>query len=225
MFTGLVEAVGTVGGRRADDGGVVFEIASEIAAGFSGGESVCVDGVCLTVTETAEDRFTVEAVRTTLSRSTLGDYRTGRRVNLERALEPGDRLGGHWVQGHVDGVGRVAEVEPAGETVFLRVELPGAVARTTIRHGSLAVDGVSLTVNDLARKGGGTAVAELAIIPYTWEHTALDRLAPGDRVNLEADVMGKYVAKLLDPYLEQLPGRAGPPGAGSPGPDADSDDE
>lgn len=218
MFTGLVEAVATVRAKEADEGGVVFTLSSPVSSELAEGESLAVDGACLTVLDAAEGTFRVEAVRTTLGRTTLGDYREGRRVNLERALRPDQRLGGHLVQGHVDAVGEVEEVEPAGETVFLRIRLPAEVARVTIPHGSIAVDGVSLTVNRLLEGRGEGPVAEVAIIPYTWERTALDRLSPGDRVNLEADLMGKYVEKLLRPYVNGVLGTA--PEAGDGGTDA-----
>lgn len=196
MFTGLVEGVGTVRGREPRDAGVAFAVASPLAAELEEGESVAVDGVCLSVAGHEAGAFRVEAIRTTLGRTTLGDHRPGRRVNLERSLRVGDRLGGHLVQGHADGVGEVVSVEPAGETVFVRFRMPAEVARVTVRRGSIAVDGVSLTVNELDGR-----VAEVAIIPYTWEHTAMDRLEPGSRVNLEADLMGKYVERLLRPHL------------------------
>lgn len=195
MFTGLVEAVGEVVERAPREGGVAFTVACPFAGELEEGESVAVDGVCLSVTGRDERAFRVEAIRTTLGRSTLGGFEAGRRVHLERALRVGDRLGGHMVQGHVDGVGEVTSVERAGETVFVRFSLPEAVARVTVLHGSIALDGVSLTVNGLEDE-----VAEVAIIPHTWEHTAMDRLRAGDRVNLEADLMGKYIERLVRPY-------------------------
>lgn len=196
MFTGLVEAVGRLVGREARGEGVSLRIrAPELARDLHEGESVAVDGVCQTVTRRDGETLTVVAVRTTLARTTLDDFAPGRPVNLERSLRADSRLGGHFVQGHVDGVGTVAEVQRAGETVFVRVELTAEVARLTVPLGSLAVDGVSLTVNRLEGR-----VAELAIIPYTWSHTALSRLVEGDRVNLEADLIAKYVSKLVEPY-------------------------
>lgn len=199
MFTGLVEAIGTVEDREPMEGGVRLTVASELAPDLAEGDSVAVDGACLTVTGTAEGRFRVEAMETTLSKTTLGGLETGRRVNLERALRAGDRLGGHLVLGHVDGVGTVSGVEPSEASVVVKIDLPAEVARTTVLHGSLTVDGVSLTVASL-----DGPVAEIAIIPYTWEHTTLDRLRPGCRVNLEADVLGKYVGELIRPYLDLL---------------------
>lgn len=198
MFTGLVQRVGTVVDReRLGDGGLSFRVrAPGFGGGLEEGESVAVDGVCQTVVERSPDVFGFQAIRTTLSRTTLADFGTGRRVNLERSLRAGDRLGGHLVQGHVDGVGEVAAVEPAGETVLVRIALPDAVAPLVVPLGSIAVDGVSLTVNRLDGD-----VAEVAIIPYTWSHTALDRLESGARVNLEADLVARYLRKLAAPYL------------------------
>lgn len=196
MFTGLVEAIGTVLSREPLGEGVTIQVE---AAGFAeelvAGESVTVDGVCQTVIERKEKSFAFQSVRTTLSRTTLGSLVTGRRVNLERALRPTDRLGGHIVQGHVDGLAEVQSVERAGETVYIRVLLPPEVAEVTVDYGSLALDGVSLTVNSLEGD-----VAELAIIPYTWSRTNLSRLGPGDRMNVEADLVGKFVRRLLGPY-------------------------
>lgn len=204
MFTGLVEATGTIRARDPVEKGAALRIASDLVPELEAGDSVAVDGVCLTVTRTSGKAFRVEVVQTTLKKTTLGQLEAGRTVNLERALRAGDRLGGHLVQGHVDGVGTVSEVEHAGETVLVRIELPATVARTTVLHGSLTVDGVSLTVAGLE-----DPVAEVAVIPYTWEHTTLDRLCPGDRVNLEADVLGKYVEKLLRPYLDRMDAATG----------------
>lgn len=206
MFTGIVEAVGRIRERDRREGGIRFRIhAPALAADLLEGESVSVDGVCLTVAEAHGDGFGVDTVETTLRRSTLEGWEPGRPVNLERALSLGDRLGGHLVQGHVDGVGRVRSVERTGDTVHVEVELPEEVLRVTVPRGSLAVDGVSLTVAELSG-----SVAEVAIIPYTWSRTALDRLAAGSRVNLEADLIGKYVARLAQPYRRDA---EDPPGA------------
>lgn len=200
MFTGLIEAVGRVGHREPLAEGVRFRIESQdLGPLLSAGDSIAVDGVCQTVVSSSDQGFEVEAIRTTLSRTTMAEYQPSRLVNLERAVRAGDQLGGHLVQGHVDAVGRVTEVRPAGETVFVGVALPEDVARVTVSLGSLAVDGVSLTVNDL-----DDGVAELAIIPHTWHHTNLDRLSPGVGVNLEADLIAKYVERLLSPHIARL---------------------
>lgn len=210
MFTGIVRATGRIVERRAGGEGIVFRVeAPEIADRLGPGDSIAVDGVCQTVTASRAPEIEFHAVRTTLSRTTLGSWEPGRQVNLEPPLAAGDALGGHLVQGHVDGVAPVLEVEPAGETVFLRIRLPREVARVTVLHGSLAVDGVSLTVNAL-----DADVAELAIIPYTWTRTALSRLRVGDGVNVEADLIGKYVRKLVEPYGRE-PRAPGPERTGS----------
>jgi riboflavin synthase len=197
MFTGLVRSIGTVDLREAYAKGIRFGVeVPDLASELRAGDSVAVDGVCQTVVQADERRIEFEAIRTTLSRTTLGDWELGRMVNLEPPLHGGDRFGGHLVQGHVDGVADVVSVEEAGETVFVRIQLPTDVAAVTVLYGSLAVDGVSMTVNALDGD-----VAELAIIPYTWTHTAFSRLRPGGRVNVEADLIGKYVSKLLQPYF------------------------
>lgn len=193
MFTGLIEAVGVVRGRRELDRGARLVIEAPFAVELERGESVSVDGACLTAETRDETSFTTTVVQTTLDRTTVGGYEPGRRVNLERALRAGDRLGGHFVQGHVDAVGEVVGIERRGETILLAVLLPKDVATTTVERGSLAVDGVSLTVSGLEG-----SVAEIALVPHTWSHTALDRLEPGAAVNLEADLLGKYVARLVD---------------------------
>lgn len=207
MFTGLVEAVGVVRERRELDRGARLTIEAPFVDELAAGESVAVDGVCLTAEDRDGEAFTTTAVLTTLERTTVGEYGPGRRVNLERALRAGDRMGGHFVQGHVDAVGEVAGLERRGETVLLSVRLPPDVARTTVERGSLALDGVSLTVSRLEGE-----VAEIALIPHTWTHTALDRLQPGDDVNLEADLLGKYVARLLG--TPEGPARGTDTGAG-----------
>ena len=198
MFTGLVETVGTIESREEFDMGMRFRlVAPGFAETLSEGESVALDGVCHTVfdVDVSNQSFRFESIRTTLSRTTLGEFEPGRAVNLERAIRAGDPMGGHLVQGHVDGTGEMTEVESAGETVFLRVRLPQEVRRLTVLYGSIAIDGISLTVNRLMED-----VAEVAIIPYTFQHTNVSRLRSGDRVNLEADMIGKYVDRLLEPY-------------------------
>ena len=199
MFTGLIEHVGEVTAREQREGHVRFSITAPGLAGeLAAGESVAVDGVCLTVAEPGREAFTVEAVPTTLGRTTLGEIAAGRHVNLERAVRAGEPLGGHIVQGHVDGVGSVVDAGREDEALILRIALPPGVAEYTVERGSLTVDGVSLTVAGLSG-----AVAKLAIIPYTLGHTNLGRLEPEARVNLEADVIGKYVARLLAPYRDR----------------------
>ena len=196
MFTGIIQEVGTVEERSPLEGAVAFRVrAPALAADLVESESVNVNGVCHTVAGCEEDSFRFVSVIATLERTTFGELDVGRRVNLERALRAGDPLGGHLVQGHVDGVGVVETVERLGETVRLRVRLPGDIAALSVPRGSLAVDGVSMTLSRLDGE-----VAEMAIIPYTWTHTAFDRLRAGERVNLEADIIGKYVERLTEPY-------------------------
>ena len=193
MFTGIVEEVGVVAAVREAGNGVEFTLAAgTVREGLALGDSVAVDGVCLTATSLPEGAFTVQAVATTLGRTTLGEFREGRRVNLERAVALGTRMGGHLVQGHVDGVGEVVEVEPREELVLIDFTVPPEVDEVTILHGSITLNGVSLTVNALPRPG----VVQVSIIPYTLEHTNLSELRSGDRVNLEGDLIGKYVRRL-----------------------------
>ena len=198
MFTGLVATVGRITGREEFEKGMRFRLSVPgFADRLEEGESVAIDGVCHTVfgVDGAEGSFSFESIRTTLSRTTLGSFEPGREVNLERAIRAGDPMGGHIVQGHVDGTGELTEVESAGETVFLRVRLPEEVRRLTVLYGSIAIDGISLTVNRLEGD-----VAEVAIIPYTFQHTNVGRLRSGSQVNIEADMIGKYVDRLLEPY-------------------------
>lgn len=194
MFTGIVEEIGTLQGVREEGNGAVFTIAAEtVLEGMGLGDSVAVDGACLTVTSLPDGAFTVQAVGTTLGRTTFGAFREGRRVNLERAVALGQRLGGHVVQGHVDGLGAVESIRREEELVLIEFTMPEDVAAVTVLHGSITVNGVSLTVNELPRPG----VCQVSIIPFTWEHTNLADLAEGDAVNLEGDTIGKYVRHLL----------------------------
>ena len=194
MFTGLVEEVGLVVATEPFGNGVAFTIrASAVLDGLRLGDSISVDGVCQTVTAERPETFSVQAVETTLSRTTLGTYGVGRRVNLERSLAVGDRLGGHLVQGHVDGVGRVLSIVPRDELVLIDLSLPDEVAQVTVLHGSITVQGVSLTVNAIP----APSTCQLSIIPHTWQHTAFPDLREGDPVNVEGDLIGKYVRHLL----------------------------
>ena len=200
MFTGLVDDVGTI--ERVTDGaaGREFRIATRYE-GLVEGESIAVSGACLTVREHGPSWFTVAAVVTTLDRTTLGEWREGRRVNLERAMRVGDRLGGHIVQGHVDGVGRVAALRRRDDAWLLDVALPEGLDDLVVPHGSITVDGVSLTVNHVP----GPGAAGLSIIEYTWRHTTFASLREGDRVHVEMDVLGKFVKRLVAPHLAASP--------------------
>ena len=192
MFTGLVQDLGTV--ERVVPGGVtdVWIRSGFDPADFKHGESISCDGVCLTVVESRGSSFRVQAAPETLSRSTLGAWSTGTRVNLEKALRVGDRLGGHWVQGHVDGVGELLEVTPDGGTWRLRVSLPSSLAPFFVEKGSVCIDGVSLTITTVDAHSFG-----VMLIPETWAKTSLSQKRPGAKVNLEADIVGKFVAKMI----------------------------
>ena len=194
MFTGIVERTGkVVSAKRAGEKSVLRVDLGPAGKGLRAGDSVAVSGVCLTLAgPVAKGIGTFEAVRETLSRTTLGSLRAGARVNVEPALRAGDPLGGHFVQGHVDGVGVVrANGGPEGAWT-LSVEAPTAVERWIVEKGSIAVDGVSLTVAGVDAEGFA-----VALVPHTLDRTTLRALAPGDRVNLEADLIGKWVARLL----------------------------
>ncbi len=191
MFTGLITAVGTVESATAVDGGLELVLRAPWDDVVPG-ESIAVDGACLTVTRCTPGTFAVHVVVTSLDRTALGDYAGGRRVNLERALRVGDRLGGHLVQGHVDGVGTVRSVTQREDAWLIDVEVPAEVSAVSIPLGSITVDGVSLTVNAIPSPG----TIQLSIIPFTLEHTTLGDRRPGDRVQLEGDTVGKYVRAL-----------------------------
>jgi riboflavin synthase len=196
MFTGLVDDVGVIDAVESAAAGRTFRVRCRYLD-LGGGESVALNGACLTVRESGPSWFTAAAVTTTLERTTMGQWTVGTRVNLERALRAGDRLGGHMVQGHVDGVGHIRAATAQGDAWLVDVALPGDIAELIVPHGSIAVDGVSLTVNEIVTPD----VVQLSIIEYTMRHTTLAALSPGDAVHLEADVIGKYVRRLATPYL------------------------
>jgi riboflavin synthase len=194
MFSGIVEEVGTVRATRKMDGARELEIdANVVLEDLQPGASVCLDGACHTVVEVLAAGFTVNSVGTTLSRTVAGDYTQGSPVNLERALAIGARLDGHLVQGHIDGVGDLIGVEDRGEYRLLDFRIPSDVASGTLLHGSITLNGVSLTVNAIS----DDHICQVAVIPFTWDHTNLSLLEPGARVNVEGDVIGKYVRRLL----------------------------
>jgi len=193
MFTGIVTGIGTVRKAVARAGGVELTIQSPYR-GLEPGESVAVDGACLTVEAATPDAFSVHVIRTTLDRTRFGEYTTGQRVNLERALQAGDRLGGHLVQAHVDGLGKVELVAQRDDARLLDLRVPDQIARVTMVLGSITVDGVSLTVNAKPARD----VIQISLIPFTLQHTTLGERGVGDRVHLEADAIGKYVAALLE---------------------------
>lgn len=194
MFTGLIEEIGVVTKAEPTDRGLRLEIrASVVHSDLKAGDSVAVNGVCLTVVSHDAAGFAVEAMAPTVSRTTFGSLRSGMRVNLERAVALGTRLGGHMVQGHVDGLGSVENIARSGEHVLIDIAMPEYVADVTVLHGSIAVNGVSMTVNDLPAEG----VLQIAVIPHTWAHTNFSDLEIGDTVNLEGDMIGKFVVEYL----------------------------
>jgi riboflavin synthase len=192
MFTGIVTAVGRVSRRSQTEGGLEVTVAHPYE-GVVPGESIAVDGACLTVQAQAAGEFTAHIIRTSLNRTNFESYGAGRTLNLERALQVGDRLGGHLVQGHVDGVGTVERVVEGQDARLLDLRVPPEVARVSVPLGSITVDGVSLTVNAIPAPG----VIQISLIPFTLQHTTLGERRAGDRVHLEADAIGKYVAELL----------------------------
>jgi riboflavin synthase len=196
MFTGLVDDIGTIDRVADTAAGREFRVRTRYES-LSDGESIALNGACLTVLAHGEGWFTVAAVVTTLGRTAMEHWRDGTRVNLERALRLGERLGGHIVQGHVDGVGIVARTVERSDAFVIDVDVPRELLPLLVPHGSVTVDGVSLTVNALPAPD----VLQLSIIDHTRRHTTLGTLVPGDRVHLEADVIGKFVQRLVAPYI------------------------
>jgi riboflavin synthase len=197
MFTGLIEAMGTVVSSEPDRDKVGRRL--EIAAAFSSdlqlGESISVNGTCLTVIESTQRSFWVQMSSTTLNLTTLGDLAPEDRVNLERSVTPATRLGGHWVLGHVDTRGVVHALIPTGDSHHIAVTYPHEYGRWVLPQGSIALDGISLTIVTLS-PGQFT----VTVIPHTWSHTTIQNWRVGLPINLEFDVLGKYVEHLLDPY-------------------------
>jgi riboflavin synthase len=195
MFTGLIEDLGTVEAIDRGDDGARLRISTPLAVELNLGDSIAVNGCCLTATAVAADSFETEAMNQTLQVTALGTVEQSDRVNLELAMRAGDRLGGHIVQGHVDGVGTVAAVEDDGFARRIRIEMPPDLLRYVVDKGSITLSGVSLTVADL-----GDSWAEVSLIPETLERTNLADLAPGSRLNVECDVVAKYVERLMSPF-------------------------
>jgi riboflavin synthase len=194
MFTGIIEELGTLERFTPQTSGARLRIrAATVLADAFPGASIAVNGVCLTAVDLEPGSFAADLAPETLSRTNLGDLRPGDRVNLERPLSPSGRLGGHMVQGHVDGTGEFLALEPLGnDNWWLRIRVPAALDRYLIEKGSVAVDGISLTVARIA-----DSEMAITIIPHTYEHTTLGAYRPGSRVNLECDMLAKYVEKLL----------------------------
>jgi riboflavin synthase len=199
VFTGLVDDVGTISEAKLTPAGLELRVSCSYAD-LAPGESIAVNGACLTVRECGPGWFSAAAVTTTLDRTTIGGWKAQRRVNLERALRAGDRLGGHIVQGHVDGVGSVDSVTRAGDATLIDITLPEGVEVLMVPHGSVAVDGVSLTVNELPTE----STLQVSLVDYTLAHTTLGSLRSGDRVHIEADILGKYVQRLLAPHVHRV---------------------
>jgi riboflavin synthase len=195
MFTGLIESVGEVAEVAVINAGFRIRIRTEIAADLRQGESVAVNGVCLTVIDTknAPGSFFAEIGPETATVTTLGGLKTGSLVNLERAMRADGRLGGHFVLGHVDGAGIIQAIRPEADFSWVTVNYPGGVAPLLISKGSVAVDGISLTIAKLE-----ATTFDVQIVPYTWAHTNLRAMRVGDRVNLECDMVGKYVLRAVE---------------------------
>jgi riboflavin synthase len=192
VFTGIVRERGRVLEAEENGGGVRLRVAApHTSASASLGDSVSVSGICLTAVAVDDGELAFDAVPETLARTTLGEVAAGAEVNLEPALRAGEPLGGHYVQGHVDGTGRVRTLEPEGDGARLWLDVPPELLRYCVEKGSLAVDGVSLTIAGLDEQG-----VAIALVPHTLSETTLAALRPGDRVNLEADVLAKYVERL-----------------------------
>ena len=198
MFTGLIEDVGVVEALERTSDGAELRIASSLAGELSLGDSIAVNGCCLTATAVGDGHFETEAMNQTLDVTALDSVERGSKVNLELAMKVGDRLGGHIVQGHVDGVGTVASVEDDGFARRVRVLLPTQLLLYVVDKGSITLNGVSLTVAEL-----GETWAEVSLIPETLERTNLGDLAPGDRLNVECDVVAKYVERLMSPFARK----------------------
>jgi riboflavin synthase len=193
MFTGLIETTGEVVEAKGTRAGLRLRVRTPLAREITPGDSVAVNGVCLTVTVAENGEIHADIGPETVRVSTLGTLQRGQLVNLERSMRADARFGGHFVQGHVDGAGTVADIRDEVESHWLTIGFPSSLSPYFVRKGSVAVDGISLTVAGL-----GDSQFDVMIIPFTWDHTNLRSLKPGDRVNLECDMIGKYVARSLE---------------------------
>ena len=196
MFTGLIESTGEVTARTPTTGGQRISVRSALTADLSLGDSVAVNGVCLTVVQ-ADGAFHADVGPETLRVTTLGSLAAGAVVNLERPLRGDGRMGGHFVQGHVDAIGRIEKLQPASDFLWMTVSFPRELARFLVLKGSVAVDGISLTVAGLSGDS-----FDVQLVPFTMEHTNLKRARIGDTVNLECDMIGKYVARAAELILK-----------------------
>jgi riboflavin synthase len=198
MFTGLVEHVGTIESFESSDAGARIRVnAGPLADGLAKSGSIAVNGCCLTAIDISGAMFAADLSGETLRRTSLGELKPGSRVNLERPLTAHKELGGHFVQGHVDGVGRVARLDPEGANWWFGVRVPDGLARYVAMKGSIALDGISLTV-----AGWHDCIVDTAIIPYTYEHTNLSSIQAGDAVNVECDILAKYVERIVEARQE-----------------------
>lgn len=208
MFTGIIEERGQITAVEPSGDGVRLTVRAPLAVSDARrGDSISISGVCLTVTDQGEDWFTADVMKQTLDMSSLDSVAVGSEVNVERALAAHARLGGHIVQGHVDGTGHVSDVRPGEQWRVIRVELPAPLAPLVVDKGSISLQGVSLTVSDVSPATAQTHWFEVSLIPETLDKTTLGALAVGDRVNLETDVLARHVQRLLD--FRQLPTEEG----------------
>lgn len=199
MFSGLVADLGRVKTIETDDEGARVELETSLAGQIELGDSIAVNGVCLTATAISDTGFSADAMQQTLTLTSLGELEDGRRVNLELALRADQRLGGHIVQGHVDGVGEVISLTEDGFSLRVRFSIPASLANYVVPQGSITLEGVSLTVTEC-----GEDWAEVALIPETRERTTLGELRAGQRVNVECDVIAKYVERMVSPYAARI---------------------
>jgi len=198
MFTGIIEERGTITALEPSGDGVRLTVRAPLAVSDAQrGDSISVSGVCLTVTEQGADWFTADVMKQTLDMSSLGGFAAGTEVNLERALAAHARLGGHIVQGHVDGTGVVLEVRPGAQWRVIRISLPAELAPLVVDKGSISLEGVSLTVSAVSAADAADPWFEVSLIPETLDKTTLGALAPGARVNLETDILARHVQRLL----------------------------
>ena len=198
MFTGIIEERGTVTAIEPSGDGVRLTVRAPLAVSDAQrGDSISISGVCLTVTDQTADGFTADVMKQTLDMSSLGDFAVGTEVNVERALAAHARLGGHIVQGHIDGTGTVLEVRPGAQWRVIRISMPEALAPLVVDKGSIALQGVSLTVSSVSPAGEPEHWFEVSLIPETLEKTTLGALTTGDRVNLETDILARHVQRLL----------------------------
>lgn len=193
MFTGIVEEIGKIEKTTTIAGGLKLKInAAKILEDINVNDSICIDGVCLTVTETGQNYFLVDAVGATLEKTTFSNAQINASVNMERSVKLNDRLGGHLVQGHVNGIGKITEIKKLGENYLVKISIPAELERYLIKEGSIAIDGISLTIANLAEN-----IISISIIPHTWRNTNLNSKMINDFVNVEIDILAKYVEKLL----------------------------